>query len=118
VTGGLRLFPSNMQPHSFSKRQLAAIALMLEEEEKNATLSDKKKRMWVQKCFRNRKSQGEYWTVYKELSDDEIKFYQYFRMSKHQFNYLLQKTEKDLKKKNTSFRETISSVEKIATCLR
>jgi hypothetical protein len=36
-----------MQPHSFSKRQLAAIALMLDEEQKNAALSDKKKRMWV-----------------------------------------------------------------------
>jgi len=34
-----------MQPHSFSKRQLAAIALMLDEEEKYAALSDKKKRM-------------------------------------------------------------------------
>jgi len=35
-----------MQPHSFSKGQLAAIALMLEEEEeKNTVLSDKKKCM-------------------------------------------------------------------------
>jgi len=34
-----------MQPHSFSNRQLAAIPLMLDEEEKNAALSDKKKRM-------------------------------------------------------------------------
>jgi IS1 family transposase len=43
--------------------------------------------------FPSRKSEGEYWTVYKELAD-EMKFYQYFRMSKHQFNYLLQKIEK------------------------
>jgi len=50
------------------------------------------------KCFRSRKSEGEYWTLYKELADDQMKFYQYFRMSKHQFNYLLQKVEKDLKK--------------------
>jgi 2-phosphoglycerate kinase len=42
VIEGLRLFPSNMQPHSFSKRQLAAIALTLDEEEKSAALSDKK----------------------------------------------------------------------------
>jgi hypothetical protein len=33
---------------------------MLEEEEKNAALSDKKKRMWVHKCFRSRKSEGSY----------------------------------------------------------
>ena len=107
-----------MQPLSLSKRHLAAIALMLDEEEKNAALSDKKKRMWVHKCFRNRKSEGEYWILYRELADDEMKFYQYFRMSKQQFNYLLQKIEKDLKKKNTTFRETISPVEKLAACLR
>jgi hypothetical protein len=34
-----------MQPHSFSKRRLAAIALVLDEEEKNASMSDKNKRM-------------------------------------------------------------------------
>jgi hypothetical protein len=59
VIGGLRLFPSNMQPHSFSKRPLAAILLMLDEEEKNASLSDKKMCMWIHKCFRSRKSEGE-----------------------------------------------------------
>jgi len=75
---------------------------MLDEEEKNAALSDKKKRMSVHKCFRSRKSEGEYWTLYKELADDEMKCYKYFRMSKHQFNYRLQKIEKDLKK-NTTF---------------
>jgi hypothetical protein len=47
VTGGLRLFPTNTTRHSFSKRQLASIAFMFDEEEKNAALSDKKKRMWV-----------------------------------------------------------------------
>jgi hypothetical protein len=57
MIGDLRLFSSNMQPHSISKIQLAAIALMLDEEE-NAALSDTKKRMWVHKCFRSRKSEG------------------------------------------------------------
>jgi len=42
---GQCLCPSNTQPHSFSERQLAAIALVLNDEEKNAALSDKKKRM-------------------------------------------------------------------------
>jgi hypothetical protein len=88
----------------------------LKQEEKNTALSDKKKRMWVHKCFRKRKLEGEYWTLYKELAYDEMKFYQYFRMFKHQFNYLLQNIEKDLKTKNTTFREAISPVEKLATC--
>ena len=89
---------------------------MLDEEEENASLSDKMKRMWVHKCFRNRKSDGEYWTLYKDLAD-EMKFYQYFRMSKHQFNYLLQKIEKRVKKKNTTFREAIPPAGKLAACL-
>ena len=59
---------------------------MLEEEENNASLNDKKKLMWVHKCFRHRKSEGEYWTRYKKLADDEIKFYRYFRMTKHQLS--------------------------------
>ena len=92
--------------------------MLEEEEEKRASVNDKKKRLWVHKCFRSRKSEGEYWTLYKELADDEMKVYQYFRMSKHQVNYLLQNTEKDLKKKNTTFREAISPVEKLATYLR
>jgi hypothetical protein len=64
---------------------------MLDEEEKNTSMSDKKKRVLAQKCFRSRKSEGEYWTLYKELADDEMKCYQYFEMSKHQFIFLLQK---------------------------
>jgi len=80
-----------MQPHPFSKRQLGATALMLDKEDKYAALSDKKKRMWFHKCSGNRKSEGEYWTLYKYLAVDEMKFYQYLRMSSHQYNYLLQK---------------------------
>jgi len=49
-----------MQPHSFYKRQLSAIALMLDEEEKNVLLSDKKKHMWIHKCVRSRKSEGSF----------------------------------------------------------
>ena len=61
---GLRLFSSDMQRHSFLKRRLAAMAFMLYEEETNAALSNKKKRVWVHKCFRSRRSEGEYWTLY------------------------------------------------------
>jgi hypothetical protein len=59
-----------MQSHSFSKRQLAAIKLILDVEKKIAALSDKRKRLWVHKCFRSRKSEGGYRTPRKELADD------------------------------------------------
>jgi NAD-dependent SIR2 family protein deacetylase len=66
---------------------------LFNEEEKNVSVSDKK-RMRDHKRFRSRKSKGEYWTLYEELVDDKMKCYQYFRMSKHQFHFLLQKIEK------------------------
>jgi hypothetical protein len=65
---------------------------------RNMLLFDKNKHVWVNKCFRSRKSEGEYWILYKELPDDKIKCYQYFRTSKHQLLYPLQKIERDLKK--------------------
>jgi hypothetical protein len=50
MMGGLGLFPPDKQPLSFAKRQLAVIALMLDEEETNAALGHKKKWMWVNSC--------------------------------------------------------------------
>jgi hypothetical protein len=41
---------------------------MLDEEEKDAALSDEKKRMTVHMGFRSRKSEGD-WTLYKKYSD-------------------------------------------------
>jgi len=89
---------------------------MLEEEENNASLNDKKKLMWVHKCFRHRKSEGEYWTRYKKLADDEIKFYRYFRMTKHQLS--ASENWKRFEKEDYHLPEAISPMEKLATCLR
>jgi hypothetical protein len=68
MIGGRRLFPSNMQPYLFSKRQLTAIALMLDGEEQNAGLSDNKKRMRVHK-FKNTTTwsqiANDFWDLWK-----------------------------------------------------
>lgn len=113
-----------MAPHRFSVKKLALIALLLDEESESglqpeeSELRPKEKRLWVHKALRKRKEEGEYWTLYKELEDDEVKFFQYFRMSKSKFSCLLEKVEGDLLKKNTSFREAIPPKEKLAVCLR
>jgi hypothetical protein len=44
-----------MQPHSFSERHLPATAVMLDEEEKNAALSDKKKQYVGSRVFQRQK---------------------------------------------------------------
>lgn len=95
----------------FTKKQLAMIALILDDEEKK---SNRTKKTWVRKMFTARKFVGEFHTLFKELEDEEISFYKYFRMSQSQFYELLTK----IQKQNTTFREAISPKEKLMVCLR
>jgi hypothetical protein len=99
---------------------LAVIALLLEEEESRTreSNSQRKRKKWVHTSLIRRKTEGEFFTLYKELVDDEEKCYQHFRMSKYKFNYLLSRIEPLITKKNTTFREAITPIKKLAVCLR
>jgi hypothetical protein len=58
--------------------ELAAIAVALDEEED----SERKRRRWdVHPAWSKREIEGEFVTLCKELIDDEVKFYGYFRMN-------------------------------------
>jgi len=58
--------------------QLAAIAVALDEEEG----AERKRTRWaVHPAWSKREIEGEFVTLYKELNDDEVKFYGYFRMN-------------------------------------
>jgi hypothetical protein len=54
---------------------LPVIALLLEEFTKKA----KGKRIWIHKSLHEKKSEREYFTLHKELLDDEVTFRQYNR---------------------------------------
>ena len=99
----------------FTKKQLAMIALILDDEEKKFNPT---KKTWVRKMFTARKFVGEFHTLFKELEDEEISFYKYFRMSQSQFYELLTKIQTKIQKQNTTFREAISPKEKLMVCLR
>lgn len=92
------------------------IAIVLDEEEQISL--PKARRYWVHPILRQRKRKGEFSTLYKELIDDETKFHRYFRMSPNEFHQLHEILKSDLTKQNTTFRESISSLEKLAVCLR
>jgi hypothetical protein len=68
--------------------------------------------------LRKRKIEGEFATLYRELIDDEMKFYKYFRMSIQQFTILLSKVQGDLTKHNTTYTEAVTPKEKLVLCLR
>jgi hypothetical protein len=69
-----------------STEELCVISISLEEEE-NIQNSEKRKRkrFSVHEMLNKRKTEGEYWSLYKE------KFFQYFRLSQYKFNELLEK---------------------------
>jgi hypothetical protein len=56
----------------------------------------------VHKSLIRRKTEGAFFTLYKELVDDEENFHQYFRMSKYQFSDL-SRIEPLITKKNPTF---------------
>ncbi|KAL4153066.1 hypothetical protein QTP88_000899 [Uroleucon formosanum] len=97
-----------------SLKDLAVLALLLDEEEKN----NKQKRIWVHDLWKKRKIEGEFATLYEELVDHEAKFFEYFRMSQYCFNLLLSKIEHDIKKQDTFWRPAITPKERLAVCLR
>lgn len=100
---------------TLSENKLLMIALILDEEEEEQVV---KKRKWVHQAWTKRPTEGEFSTLYKELMDDGTKFFEYFRMSEHSFNFLLNKLEVHLKKQDTHWRKAITPRERLAVCLR
>ncbi|KAK5649785.1 hypothetical protein RI129_000814 [Pyrocoelia pectoralis] len=103
----------------FSTTTLVKIALILdaEEEENNIVNKAKKRRYWVHPMIKKRKTEGEYYTLFKELMDDESKFYIYYRMSIGEFHNLLSHIKDAISKPNSQFRESITPIEKLSVCL-
>jgi hypothetical protein len=66
------------------------IALLLDEE---GNKRSKLNRIWVHEMLLKRKTEGTFATLYRELIDNEMKFYIYFRMFIQQFVILLSKIQ-------------------------
>ena len=65
--------------------------------------------VWVHNIYVNKQRLllGEFHTLVKELAFYEDKFFQYFRMSQHQFHYIVNLLEDDIKKELTQFPQPI-----------
>jgi len=100
---------------AFSKRTLMKIALLLDEEEMRQ--SKRTRRFWVHPLVRTRQEEGDYTTLYRQLVNDDVKIYKYFRMSHGEYMDILSTIEIDLKKEDTRFRKAISPSEKLSVCL-
>lgn len=103
---------------NFSVEDLAVIAIALDEETEIEDRKQKKRRFAVHPMNKKRKIHGEFFTLYKELIDNEERFFKYFRMSHYEFEFILNKIKPLITKQNTKFKESIQPREKLAVCLR
>jgi hypothetical protein len=85
--------------------ELAAIAVALDEE---GGAERKRRRSSVHPAWSKREIEGEFVTLYKELIDEEVKFYGYFRMNRECFCALLEKVSPLLIKQRARFQKPIS----------
>lgn len=92
------------------------VSLIMAEEEEEA--SKRKRRFWVHNINRKRLTFGEFHTLFPDLVEDDVKFFQYFRMSHEKFECLLALLEEELFRETTKFRSPVKPKERLAICLR
>ncbi|XP_050676761.1 uncharacterized protein LOC126973478 [Leptidea sinapis] len=106
----------------FSNRDLAIVAICLDEEDrlnaKSSMKSSGKRKYWVHDAWKTRDKEGEFATLLPHLLDDETKFCHYFRMPMDTFNRLELKLQERLAMQDTYFRKTITPRHRLATFLR
>ncbi|XP_047998378.1 protein ALP1-like [Leguminivora glycinivorella] len=78
----------------------------------------RKKRIWVHDINKKREQYGEYHRLCRELESDDDRFFSYFRMSKNSYEELHQLLELQISKKNTNYRASITSRQRLAICIR
>ena len=103
---------------SFKNSELAIIAVALEEEHDRWKRKNMiRRRTWVDSAWKKGAIEGEYFTLLPHLMDNEMKFYEYFRMTRATFQQLFLKIEGSLKKRDTYWRLAITGKERLAVCL-
>lgn len=93
------------------------ILLLLDREddaEKEAVLKSRR----ISKICRSRITEGEYFTLFPKLLQDEIRLHGYFRMKRTQFQTLLTLIHPQLVSPRSHWKNHISPEQKLVVCLR
>ncbi|KAB0803165.1 hypothetical protein PPYR_00135 [Photinus pyralis] len=104
-----------MESSDSSDEELMVVVSALEAEENE---KKRKRKMWVHPINMKRSTLGEFHHLFQDLQRDEIKFFQYFRMSAPKFAECVNLLESQLTLENTTFRKAISKEERLAVTLR
>lgn len=81
-------------------------------------LKYRKRSYWVHPLVSSRLLKGAFSLLYEDLCNDESKFINYFRMSKHSFEELAGRIGDKIRCQDTNMRIAIDPIEKLAVTLR
>ena len=99
------------------RKNLFLLTLLLYSYIRKKSVLKRKHRYWVHNIFKRRKIYGAHNHLMTDLELDEEHFMKYFRLSKSQFEYVLEKIQEDIVKHGIS-RESISTRQRLAIYLR
>ena len=74
--------------------------------------------VWVHPMNEERSRKGEFFTLYKDQRNYEDRFFENYRMSVLQFDYLLHKVAPIIRRQDTNYRLAISPEQKLVLTLR
>lgn len=112
-----------------TKKEFAAVAtifaastIIFEDSSDEEQPKEKKQRAerttWVKDWLVERKNEGFYWKLNKELETDADLYRNFFRMTKEDFDFILNLIQPSIQKQDTSMRESIPAGERLALTLR
>ncbi|XP_054016723.1 uncharacterized protein LOC128897073 isoform X2 [Hylaeus anthracinus] len=78
----------------------------------------KKRRQPVEEIYKDRIQFDEFHQLYSQLLDNDHLFYQFTRMKRNTFNYILEKIREKCSRKTTNFKKPISVEERLIVTLR
>ncbi|XP_069613169.1 tyrosine--tRNA ligase, cytoplasmic isoform X1 [Ranitomeya imitator] len=77
-----------------------------------------RRRFWLHPIVEVRESRGAYHCLFGELNENQDKYFEYTRMSKDSFRYLLRLVEGTISRQDTQLRKSISPEERLLVTLR
>ncbi|KAL4153568.1 hypothetical protein QTP88_001492 [Uroleucon formosanum] len=101
-----------------NKKRLALLALLRLRKKRKLNKQPSTRRYWVHPMLEVRYVEGAFYTTFNKLLEDEIKFFNYFRMSFGTFNNILDQIADLIRRQDTQLRLCVPPKEMLVITIR
>lgn len=101
-----------------NKKRLALLALLRLRKKRKFNKQPSTRRYWVHPMLEVRYVEGAFYTTFNKLLEDEIKFFNYFRMSFGTFNNILDQIANLIRRQDTQLRLCVPPKEMLVITIR